>query len=61
MVLLDISMPELVMLGLMLHQVKQKNGAIWLVYITQTTGPDVAAEAFRRGASGYLVITLHGR
>ena len=37
------------------EQVKQKNRAIKLVYITQTIGPDVAAEAFRRGASGYLV------
>jgi DNA-binding NarL/FixJ family response regulator len=53
-VLLDISMPELNGLDAG-EQVKQKNRAIKLVYITQTIGPDVAAEAFRRGASGYLV------
>jgi DNA-binding NarL/FixJ family response regulator len=53
-VLLDISMPELNGLDAG-EQVKQKNRAIKLIYLTQAIGPDVAAEAFRRGASGYLV------
>jgi DNA-binding NarL/FixJ family response regulator len=53
-VLLDIWMPELNGLDAG-EQVKRKNRAIKLLYMTQETGPDVAAEAFRRGASGYLV------
>lgn len=53
-VLLDISMPELNGLDAG-EQIKQKNRAVKLVYITQTIAPDVAAEAFRRGASGYLI------
>ena len=53
-VLLDIWMPELNGLDAG-EQIKQKNRAVKLVYITQTIAPDVAAEAFRRGASGYLI------
>jgi DNA-binding NarL/FixJ family response regulator len=53
-VLLDISMPELNGLDAG-EQVKQKNHAIKIIYMTQSIGPDIAAEAFRRGASGYLV------
>jgi DNA-binding NarL/FixJ family response regulator len=53
-VMLDISMPELNGLDAG-EQVKQKNQAIKLLYLSQTVEPDVAAEAFRRGASGYLV------
>jgi DNA-binding NarL/FixJ family response regulator len=53
-VLLDISMPELNGLDAG-EQIKQKNRGIKLIYMTQAIGPDVAAEAFRRGASGYLV------
>jgi DNA-binding NarL/FixJ family response regulator len=53
-VLLDISMPELNGLDAG-EQVKQKNRGVKLIYMTQAIGPDVAAEAFRRGASGYLV------
>ena len=53
-VLLDISMPELNGLDAG-EQIKQKKSAIKLIYMTQSIGPDVAAEAFRRGASGYLV------
>ena len=45
-VLLDISMPELNGLDAG-EQVKRKNRAIKLIYITQTIGPDVAAEAFQ--------------
>ena len=53
-VLLDISMPELNGLDAG-EQIKQKKSAIKLIYMTQAIGPDVAAEAFRRGASGYLL------
>jgi DNA-binding NarL/FixJ family response regulator len=53
-VLLDIWMPELNGLDAG-EQVKQKNRAIKVVYMTQAIEPAVAAEAFRRGASGYLI------
>ncbi len=53
-VVLDISMPQLNGLdaGGML---KDGNRAIKLVYLTMSLGADVAAEAFRRGASGYVL------
>jgi DNA-binding NarL/FixJ family response regulator len=53
-VILDISMPQLNGLDAG-EQIKQKNRAIKLVYMTMALGPDVAAEAFRRGASGYVL------
>jgi len=53
-VILDISMPQLNGLDAG-EQVKQKNRAIKLIYLTMIMGPDVAAEAFRRGASGYVL------
>jgi len=53
-VILDISMPQLNGLDAG-EQVKQKNRAIKLIYLTMIVGPDVAAEAFRRGASGYVL------
>lgn len=53
-VILDISMPQLNGLDAG-EQIKQKNRAIKLVYMTMSLGPDVAAEAFRRGASGYVL------
>jgi len=53
-VILDISMPQLNGLDAG-EQVKQKNRAIKLIYLTMIQGPDVAAEAFRRGASGYVL------
>jgi DNA-binding NarL/FixJ family response regulator len=37
------------------RQVKEMFPAIKLVYLTMNTDPEVAAEAFRRGASGYLL------
>src|SRR5262249_12964828 len=37
------------------EQIKQRNRSIKLIYLTMTMGPDVAAEAFRRGASGYVL------
>ena len=37
------------------EQVKKKNPKIRLVFMTNTLAADVAAEAFRRGASGYVL------
>ena len=53
-VIVDISMPELNGLDAS-EEVKQKNRSIKLVYLTMSLSPDVAAEAFRRGTSGYVV------
>jgi DNA-binding NarL/FixJ family response regulator len=53
-VVLDIFMPQLNGLDAG-EQIKQKNRTIKLVYMTMALGPDVAAEAFRRGASGYVL------
>jgi DNA-binding NarL/FixJ family response regulator len=52
-VLLDISMPELNGLDAM-TQLKQRHRSIKVIFLTVTARPDVAAEAFRRGASGYV-------
>jgi DNA-binding NarL/FixJ family response regulator len=53
-VLLDISMPELNGLDAG-EQIKSKNSTVKLVYMTMSLGPDLAAEAFRRGASAYVL------
>jgi DNA-binding NarL/FixJ family response regulator len=53
-VVLDISMPELNGLDAG-EQIKHKNRSTKLIYLTMSLGPDVAAEAFRRGASGYVL------
>jgi len=53
-VVLDISMPQLNGLDAG-EQIKQKNRATKLIYLTMVVGPDVAAEAFRRGASGFVL------
>jgi len=53
-VILDIYMPRLNGLDAG-EQVKQKTPRIKLVFLTMTSTPDVAAEAFRRGASGYVL------
>ena len=53
-VILDISMPELNGLDAG-EQIKHKNRATKLIYLTMALGPEVAAEAFRRGASGYVL------
>jgi DNA-binding NarL/FixJ family response regulator len=53
-VILDIAMPELNGLDAG-EQIKQKNRATKLIYLTMALGPEVAAEAFRRGASGYVL------
>jgi DNA-binding NarL/FixJ family response regulator len=53
-VILDIAMPQLngIDAG---DQIKHLLPATKLVYLTMNMSPEVAAEAFRRGASGYVV------
>jgi DNA-binding NarL/FixJ family response regulator len=53
-VVLDISMPLLNGLDAG-RQIKQKSRDVKLVYLTMNEDPDLAAEAFRAGASGYLL------
>jgi DNA-binding NarL/FixJ family response regulator len=53
-VVLDISMPLLNGLEAG-RQIKQKLHEVRLVFLTMIEDPDVAAEAFRSGASGYLL------
>ncbi|HEY0376835.1 MAG TPA: response regulator transcription factor [Pyrinomonadaceae bacterium] len=53
-IVLDIGMPK--MNGLLAGQrLKQLMPSVKLIYLTMNHDPDVAAEAFRLGASGYLV------
>ena len=53
-VVLDISMPLLNGLEAG-RQIKQKQREVKLVFLTMNEDPDLAAEAFRSGASGYLL------
>lgn len=53
-VILDIAMPELNGLDAG-ERIKSANRSLKLVYLTMNLAPDVAAEAFRRGASAYVV------
>jgi len=53
-IILDISMPRLNGLDAG-EQVKQKLPGAKLVFVTMNAAADVAAEAFRRGASGYVL------
>jgi DNA-binding NarL/FixJ family response regulator len=53
-VVLDIAMPLLNGLEAG-RQIKQKSRNVKLVYLTMNEDPDLAAEAFRAGASGYLL------
>src|SRR4051812_47179069 len=53
-VIADIAMPQLNGLDAG-EQIKQKFRTIKLIYVTMNVRPEVAAEAFRRGASGYVV------
>ena len=53
-ILLDIYMPRLNGLDAG-EQVKKKKPMIKLIFFTMTLEADVAAEAFRRGASGYVL------
>ncbi len=55
-IVLDIAMPVLNGLDAG-RQLKEMFPAIKLVYLTMNPDSDVAAEAFRRGASGYLLKT----
>lgn len=55
-IVVDIAMPVLNGLDAG-RQVKKMLPAVKLVYLTMNTDPDVAAEAFARGASGYLLKT----
>jgi DNA-binding NarL/FixJ family response regulator len=53
-IVLDISMPLLNGLEAG-RQIKQKMRGVKLVFLTMNEDPDLAAEAFRAGASGYLL------
>jgi len=55
-IVIDVAMPILNGLDAG-QQVKQMVPAVKLVYLTMNPDPEVAAEAFRRGASGYLLKT----
>lgn len=55
-IVVDIAMPVLNGLDAG-QQVKEILPAVKLVYLTMNPDPEVAAEAFRRGASGYLLKT----
>ena len=53
-IILDISMPELNGLDAG-EQIKRKNCSVKLIFLTMASEPSLAAEAFRRGASGYVL------
>jgi DNA-binding NarL/FixJ family response regulator len=55
-IVVDIAMPMLNGLDAG-QQVKETLPAVKLIYLTMNPDPEVAAEAFRRGASGYLLKT----
>jgi DNA-binding NarL/FixJ family response regulator len=55
-VLVDVAMPLLNGLDAG-QQVKQALPAVKLIYLTMNPDPEIAAEAFRRGGSGYLLKT----
>lgn len=55
-IIADIGMPLLNGLDAA-HQVKQKLPAVKIIFLTMNPDPDIAAEAFRRGASAYIVKT----
>jgi DNA-binding NarL/FixJ family response regulator len=52
--IIDVSMPLLNGLDAA-EQIKRKLPAIKLMFLTVNSDPDVVAEAFRRGASGYIL------
>ena len=53
-ILLDLSMPKLNGLDAA-HQIKQKRPDAKLIFLTVNEDPGLVAEAFRLGASGYLL------
>ncbi len=55
-IIVDIAMPELNGLDAG-EQIKQSSPRVRLVYLTMNPDPELAAEAIRRGASGYLLKT----
>lgn len=55
-IVVDIGMPVLNGLDAA-QQIKRNMPAVKIVFLTMATGTDVAAEAFRRGASAYLLKT----
>lgn len=55
-ILVDVGMPELNGLDAG-EQARQATPGVRLVYLTVNTAPELAAEAIRRGASGYLLKT----
>lgn len=55
-IIVDIGMPVLNGLDAA-RQVKKELRAVKLIFLTMNDDPEVAAEAFRRGASGYLLKT----
>jgi DNA-binding NarL/FixJ family response regulator len=56
----DIAMPSLSGLDAA-QQIKQKSPAVKVIFLTMNPDPEVAAEAFRKGASGYLLKTSAAR
>jgi DNA-binding NarL/FixJ family response regulator len=42
-------------LRLRIREIKRKLTSVKLVFLTMNSEPEVAAEAFRRGASGYIL------
>src|SRR3954470_16440689 len=53
-VIVDVSMPQLN--GLVAgEKIKQRHPMVKLIFLTMNSQPDLAAEAFRRGASGYVL------
>jgi len=52
--IVDISMPQLNGLDAG-EQIKKDHPEAKLIYLTMNPGPEIAAEAFRRGASGYVL------
>src|SRR6478672_2972046 len=55
-IIVDVAMPILNGLDAG-QQIKERLPAVKLVFLTMNPDPEVAAEAFRRGASGYLLKT----
>jgi DNA-binding NarL/FixJ family response regulator len=55
-IVVDVAMPILNGLDAG-QQIKERLPAVKLVFLTMNPDPEVAAEAFRRGASGYLLKT----
>jgi DNA-binding NarL/FixJ family response regulator len=55
-IVVDVTMPVLNGIDAA-YQVKQELRTVKVIYLTMNPDPEIAAEAFRRGASGYLLKT----